>query len=602
MNRPAGQPQFELDRLKELLLRPETDRLEAVETRVDALDRRVGSPDRLEAATAEILVEAFRKAEIAQHRDLAGAVAPVVVAAIRNEIKNSKDMMVEALYPITGRLVAAAVANAFRDLVADLNERIDRTLSTRQWKLRFQSIATGRPVSELALAEAQRPVLRRLLLLERGSGRLIASWHADDEEDAQSELVSGLIAAITEFASSVYGARSGELRTLDLGEARVFLRGAPLYLVAAECAGALRPEHERELDDAFLSLISRVDHGSDEAQPALAHMAEMLFRQPAAREKKSSLPLVLIACALAALVAWLASGPVLRGLHGRRIDKAFAQALGAHPALDAFPLRISVDHAAGAVTIAGLAPSDADSHALVDAIKGVAAPYKVVAHTASVGSVAQLRDMSRREDALGGELNKIDQELSALGKQLSDARARIDANGVGLDAVGPQIAAVGAADREAIGKTEAAMRALRMETRAVRDKLAALETAATPTARAKAQALASRTAIYFARDDAFADPALAARRADEIAAALKSDADLALRVVGHTNSSGNEQRNARIARSRAEAVVALLVARGIEAGRLRAVARASADAGAAQSDPRDRRVTFELAPQDEARP
>ncbi|MCC0002602.1 MAG: OmpA family protein [Methylobacteriaceae bacterium] len=602
MNRPAGQSEFEFDRLKHLLLAPETDRLTASEARIDALDQRVGTPDRLEAATSEILVEAFRKAEIARHRELAGAVAPVVVAAIRNEIKNSKDMMVEALYPITGRLVTAAVANAFRDLVADLNERLDRSLSTRYWRLRFRSMITGRPLSELALAEAQRPELRRLLLLERGSGRLVAAWHADDETDDQSELVSGLIAAITEFASSVYGSRSGELRTLDLGQARVFLRGAPVYLVAAECAGALRPEHEREVDDAFLSLVSRIDHAPDDATPALAHMAETLFQQRLPAEKKSSLPLVLVGAALLALLAWWASGPILRGLHERRIDAAFAQALTAHPDLDAFPLRVTVDHAARTVTLAGLAPSDADSHALVDAIKGVAAPYKVVAHTASVGSVAQLRDMSRREDALGGELNKIDQELSALGKQLSDARARIDANGVGLDAVGPQIAAVGAADREAIGKTEAAMRALRMETRAVRDKLAALETAATPTARAKAQALASRTAIYFARDDAFADPALAARRADEIAAALKSDANLALRVVGHTDSSGNEQRNARIARSRAEAVVALLVARGIEAGRLRAVARASADAGAAQSDPRDRRVTFELAPQDEARP
>lgn len=217
MNRPAGQSEFEFDRLKQLLLRPETDRLEATEARVEALDQRVGTPDRLEAATSEILVEAFRKAEIARHRELAGAVAPVVVAAIRNEIKNSRDMMVEALYPITGRLVTAAVANAFRDLVADLNERLERSLSTRYWRLRFRSLVTGRPLSELALADAQRPEVRRLLLLERGSGRLVASWHADDETDDQSELVSGLIAAITEFAASVYGSRSGELRTLDLG-------------------------------------------------------------------------------------------------------------------------------------------------------------------------------------------------------------------------------------------------------------------------------------------------------------------------------------------------------------------------------------------------
>ncbi len=573
MNRPAGQSEFELDRLKRLLLQPETDRLDAVETRVEALDQRVGTPDRLESATSEILVEAFRKAEIARHRELAGAVAPVVVAAIRNEIKNSKDMMVEALYPITGRLVTAAVANAFRDLVADLNERIDRSLSTRHWRLRFQSIVTGRPISELALAEAQRPELRRLLLLERGSGRLIASWHADGEEDAQSELVSGLIAAITEFASSVYGARSGELRTLDLGEARVFLRGAPVYLVAAECAGALKPEHEREIDDAFLSLVSRVDHAPDAAQDALAQMAQTLFRQPAARERKSSLPLVLIVAALAGLAVWWASGPILRAMHERRIDAAFAQAIAAHPELQAFPLRASVDHAARVVTLAGLAPSDASADAVAVAIRSAASPYSVSAHTASVGAVAQLQDMRRREDELGRQLSAIEAGLAAATSRAAAASAQ----------------------------TEKAANALRDEIGTLSQKLAALETATARTPRERTEALLARTAIYFARLDEYQDSALAERRAADIAAALKGN-DLKLRVVGNVDATGGDRRNVVIAQSRADAVAALVVARGVDKARVRALTRVTQSGGVSSGDVRDRRVTFELAPDDEPQP
>ena len=570
MNRPAGQSEFEFDRLKQLLLQPETDRLEAMESKVEALDRRLGAPDRLEAATSEILVEAFRRAEIARHRELAGAVAPVVVAAIRNEIKNSKDMIVEALYPITGRLVAAAVANAFRDLVADLNERIDRTLSTRHWRLRFQSLTTGRPISELALAEAQRPELRRLLLLERGSGRLVASWHADDETDDQSELVSGLIAAITEFASSVYGSRSGELRTLDLGQARVFLRGAPVYLVAAECAGALRPEHERELDAAFLSLVSRIDHAPDDAAPALAHMAETLFRQRLEQEKKSSLPLVLAGCGLLALFAWWASGPILRSLHERRIDAAFAQARAARPELEAFPLRVSVDHAMKTVTLAGLTPSDAAGRAVADAIKAPAEPYAVVTHTASVGAVAQLQDMRRRQDEIVVQLA----QLAARAKE-TDAR----------------IAALASSNSEAAG-------ALRAEAKAISDKVSTLAASLARTPRERVAALIEGVAIYFSRDDAFADRARAEKRVGEIVAVLKAT-DLSLRIVGYTDSSGNDRKNALLGLQRAEAVAALLVAQGIDRARLRTMNRSAENLSA---DARDRRATFELAPADEPRP
>lgn len=577
MTGPAGQSGIELDRLRELLLRPETDRLGALESRVEAIDALAGDRNRLEAATSDILVEAFRRAEIARHRELAIAVAPVVVAAIRSEIKNSKDMMVEALYPITGRLVAAAVANAFRDLVADLNERLNRSLSTHHWKLRLQSIATGRPVSELALADAQRPVLRRLLLLERGSGRMIAGWRSDEDEGEQSELVSGLIAAITEFASSVYGARGGELRTLDLGDARVFLRGAPVYLVAAECAGALKPEHERELDGAFLSLVSRIDQAPDKAQRAIDDMAETLFR-PAPEITKSKLPLVVATAALLALFAWFASGPVLHGLKQRRIEAAFALAVAARPELQAWPLHVAVDHEARSVTVEGLDPSDAAAMSLVDAIAAAAAPYSVGQRTAAVGAARQ---------------------IETLQKQLAEANAQI----ASLEKSGREAIdrAFGQALDKADAQTNATARDIRSQTQAASDRLGALIAASTPTQRERVASLLSRAAIFFpSGGTAPLDSALSDRRIDEIAAALKGN-DLALRVIGQSDAAGSAKLNARLAQIRADAIAAKLAERGIDPARIRVLVRGPS-APDAQTDPRDRRVTFELAYDDEPKP
>lgn len=53
----------ELARLKDLLLRPEAFRLESLRQQVDALHEQLGTKERLEAASAEILVNAFRDAE-----------------------------------------------------------------------------------------------------------------------------------------------------------------------------------------------------------------------------------------------------------------------------------------------------------------------------------------------------------------------------------------------------------------------------------------------------------------------------------------------------------------------------------------------------------
>lgn len=55
---------------------------------------------------------------------------------------------------------------------------------------------------------------------------------------------------------------------------------------------------------------------------------------------------------------------------------------------------------------------------------------------------------------------------------------------------------------------------------------------------------------------------------DDIATALKNFPDWGLRIVGHTDASGNEAANERLSLDRANVIVAALVERGIEPGRL----------------------------------
>jgi hypothetical protein len=156
MTSAVGQNQ-EIKQLKTLLFQTEEARLETLETDVAFLQRYVGGADRLEVATADILVAALERAEVNRPRELANVIAPSVVSAIRSEIKNSRELMVDALYPITGRLVSAAVGNAFKELVAFLEQRINALTSTELWIGRAKSLVTGRPISEFVLADSNPP-------------------------------------------------------------------------------------------------------------------------------------------------------------------------------------------------------------------------------------------------------------------------------------------------------------------------------------------------------------------------------------------------------------------------------------------------------------
>ena len=193
--------------------------------------------------------------------------------------QNSKDMMVEALYPITGRLTAAAVANAFRDLVADLNERLDRSPVGATLEIQVPVAAdrtsrqrAGAPPAAAKLAaccwSSAAPAADRRLGRRRGYGD-------------QSELVSGLIARDHGIRVKRLWRRGGECGRSTSAGSRGSCAARRLSGGGQNAPARWKPEHERELDDAFPRWSRRSTNSRIRARGALADMAERLFLPPA---------------------------------------------------------------------------------------------------------------------------------------------------------------------------------------------------------------------------------------------------------------------------------------------------------------------------------
>ena len=98
---------------------------EAIEQRLASLIARTGDDEVLTRSVADVLDRAFSEAERHRHDQLANAVSPVIVRTVRTEITNSRDEIAEALYPVTGQMVKAYVASAMRDLVNQINHRLE---------------------------------------------------------------------------------------------------------------------------------------------------------------------------------------------------------------------------------------------------------------------------------------------------------------------------------------------------------------------------------------------------------------------------------------------------------------------------------------------
>lgn len=557
--------------LKRLLLRDEHRNLAGLQADLARLDRRVGSEDRFCRAVADSLVVALKVVEVENHRALTEVIAPLVVAGIRREIAESRDQMVETLYPIAGRMVAAAIAAAFRQLSDEINETLSR--SPRRLWLRLKALLTGRSYAALVLAELVQGRLERLILIDRATGAVLATTDRDGQPDAdpdgQLHLIGGLVTAIVEFAGQALSDVNGELRSLDFGGRTVLLRASPLLIVAGlteagRGAGRLAGVVDAEFLP-FLDAVRQRDETRDAATDEVDHAGPLaaLHRAIAARltpRPQSRRPMALAGGLVAvALAAWIGSSVL--SARQRAAEAAALAAIEAAPDWRDAPLHLAFDREAGLIRATGVLPTREAAAALRQRLAAAFPAWPVAARIAVTSEAGPVREavaaLDRRTDAVEGSVN--------------EARARL-------------------------GRLETRTGAVEatLPTLAPRESVARLE-ARTDTPLQRLEDAVKRTAIFFGPDATYHDPDAAERDLATLAAALAAVEGARLRIVGYADGTGSQRANLAAARLRADRITADLERRGIPRARLVVVNSRPPYPITDERVTGNRRVVFELA-------
>jgi outer membrane protein OmpA-like peptidoglycan-associated protein len=564
----------EFSRLKTLLFSEEHEALTGIANLVRKHDLRVGDDRALQHSVAEILAEALREAEIKNHRELAAAIAPLIVAAIKREIRNSSDEVVDALYPIMGRLIRAYVASAIRDFIEQTNRQIESGISARFIRLRVKSLVTGIPYRTLMIREGTDLRVSGIYLINRSSGALLESWTSDlapHDDRHDLHLIGGMLAAINNFAAEFLPEHESELRMLDLSDCRVYLRASVGYLVAMKTVGKGSRRLKRLLDTEMQHALERLAPLPPDAvarhRETLAELADSVT----ALAEKEKQPPVLALSVIAGLV--ILAGLIGYQEHSRsqaaaRLRASVLGVIEAQAPLRGFPLTVDVAKDRRTVTVSGLVPSDADREKLIAAAAAEIRP-------------AKLDPQLIVSPSMSGYL--------ALAKSIEDLKGLIDQR-----------------DRDAARRTAEQFQTMQMQLSAldfqltersakIETQLTALQTAVNDPLLKLSQWVAMH-AIFFSDDDTFRDEALAIRTLTELRDILNLS-NARVRIIGYTDPSGTDARNDTLAATRAEKVAKALEQLGIPRSRMKILGRPrglllSYDKGPLSSN---RRVEFELA-------
>lgn len=583
-----------VDKLKALLFQPESEAIATLSKRIDSVFENAGTTERFRASVAGVIDGALRDAEVARHDQLAEAIAPVVVNTIKTEIRGSTDVLVEALYPATGRMVKAYIASAIKDLTDRINERLEQNPVV--------SRLAGRSAGEVAIAESQRLQVDDVFLIRRATGELVARVPEGTGGSNHDHVLGGVLTAINEFTAEAFKAEGSALRQIDLGDSRVYLRVSPAYLLAAKCHGFAPIGAEGVFDDEFLALMERLHAAERGATPGArspeAHTA-LLRDLPVNLETRlgalaavRSVPrrgikpvYLLFGLLLTGLAAWI-GWTAYSAFQVARVHEAASAVITGEPAMLGYPARITVSSDARSLTLAGLTPSLETKTRVVEQLKATL-PNVVVQDQLSAVPVG---------------LTDINPALSEFEQRLAlKLENRFEASENRLRALDSRFETL----ESRYAELDSRFAALDRRIDALKAEIAALPRPRPPTTREELTAFARSNAVFFADSTAFNNESAAAATLKALAALLARDQDLIVRIIGYTDEIGAAASNITLADTRAATVASKLEALGVNKTQLVTLHRTSPEYNLSSrkgTGSPNRRVEFEVGFVGESRP
>lgn len=254
-------PELLFDQLQQILLARDRARIDDLEAQLGDLDARLANADAL-----------------------AALIAPGISQAIRRQVREDQQGLIEALYPLVGQLVVHSVSVAIRDLARTVDARTRSLLTPRLLWRRMRAQFSGVSGAEFALRDALSFQVLDIFLIHRETGLLLQHFSRLPQASPDSDLISGMLTAIRDFVQDAFGrGMEGELDEIQYGQQRILIETAQYAYLAAvvdgiEPAGFRFEMRKRviDVDQALQPVLRQYQGDASLTWPAAESLQELL--------------------------------------------------------------------------------------------------------------------------------------------------------------------------------------------------------------------------------------------------------------------------------------------------------------------------------------
>ncbi|MEQ9404811.1 MAG: hypothetical protein RIM99_14565 [Cyclobacteriaceae bacterium] len=181
---------------------------------------------------------------------------PTITHTLKVQIKESRDDVVQALFPIIGQMIKKYVAQELSVLSEKIDRQIESIFSMENILLRFKALFSGTSYSELLIQKASEPQIVEIFIIEEHSGILLASYSRNKTMD--QDMIAGMLTAIKSFVKDSFGKKDQNLEMISYDSFSIYVQNFNKFYIAAAMSGIMNAEFKKRLDDTILKFVKDI--------------------------------------------------------------------------------------------------------------------------------------------------------------------------------------------------------------------------------------------------------------------------------------------------------------------------------------------------------
>ena len=237
-----------LEVLKDILFTDDREYVEKISDRIVQLEQILHDRKKLSDRVDPIVQTQLD--EFTQ--SIPNTLGPVITATLKEEIKHHKDEVVDALYPVLGKMIKKYIAQEIKVL----SEKIDDQFSfIKTIKRKIRSIFGNVKEEDLILSELSMAKIEQVFLIERESGILKAAYSEKDTID--EEMISGMLTAIKSFVEDAFHQHDQSLELIEYELYQIHIQSFVTHNIAVVISGNYLTRSKNKVQDIIFSFYNK---------------------------------------------------------------------------------------------------------------------------------------------------------------------------------------------------------------------------------------------------------------------------------------------------------------------------------------------------------